>query len=248
MRKVAILFYLIASVLFLCHISVSDAKLLVADDFSGKLNKKYWKGQEGSWKVKGGQLEIERLGGDGNAPEDYGYGLIEFEDFGLRLDFYLFDDDDFPSKMELLFRANEDYHFYQLIITPENGFGRPNSARWYKREGNDRGTWNEYRDFRAEFPFPVTTKEWYTLALLGDNNNFQLHIKRRGELIYEKVTEWSDDKNLHPKGVLGIHTNQLHHYYIDNLFLYDNPREVSLAVEPEGKLAVTWANLKRKSF
>ena len=246
MRKVAILFSLIASVLFLCHIS--DAKLLVADDFSGKLNKKYWKGQEGSWNVKGGQLEIERLGGDGNAPEDYGYGLVEFEDFGLRLDFYLFDDDDFPSKMELLFRANEDYHFYQLIITPENGFGRPNSARWYKREGNDRGTWNEYRDFRAEFPFPVTTKEWYTLALLGDANNFQLHIKRQGELVYEKVTEWSDDKNLHPKGVLGIHTNQLHHYYIDNLFLYDNPREVSLAVEPEGKLAVTWANLKRKSF
>ena len=102
--------------------------------------------------------------------------------------------------------------------------------------------------FRAEFPFPVTTKEWYTLALLGDDNNFQLHIKKQGELVYEKVTEWRDDKNLHPKGVLGIHTNQLQHYYIDNLFLYDNPREVNLAVEPEGKLAVTWANLKRKSF
>ena len=86
---------------------------------------------------------------------------------------------------------------------------------------------------------------WYTLALLGAGNDFELHIKEQGELLYEKVVEWTDEKNLHPKGVLGIHTNQLHHYYIDNLFLYDNPREVNLAVEPEGKLAVMWAALKQ---
>ena len=122
--------------------------------------------------------------------------MIEFENFGLRLDFYLFNDDDFPSKMEILFRANEDLHFYQLIITPANGFGRPNSARWYKREGEDRGTWNEYRDFRAEFPFPILTKEWYTLALLGKASTFQLHIKKQGELVFQKVSEWTDLKDL----------------------------------------------------
>ena len=242
MRKIVILFYLVMAMLFLCH--ASDAKLLVADDFTGKLKNNYWKGQDESWNVKGGKLEIHRLGGDGNGPIDFGYGLIEFEDFGLRLDFHLLVDP-FPSKMELLFRANEDYHFYQLIITPFDGAGRPNSARWYKREGNDRGTWNEYRELRAEFPIPIETKVWYTLALLGDGNNFQLYIKKQGELTYEKVIEWTDPKNLHPKGVLGIHTNQLQHYYIDNLYLYDNPREVNLAVEPHGKLAVTWANLKQ---
>ena len=243
MRKIAILVALLISVLFLYQ--MSHAELLVADDFEGKLKNKYWKGQDESWKVKGGKLEIHRLAGDGNGEVDFGYGLIDFEDFGLRLDFYLFDDDDFPSKMELLFRANIDYHFYQLIITPANGFGRPNSARWYKREGNDRGTWNEYRDFRAEFPFPILTKEWYTLALLGNANTFQLHVKKQGELVFQKVSEWTDVKNLHPKGVLGFHTNQLQHYYIDNLYLYDQPNEVSLAVEPYGKLAVTWAALKQ---
>ena len=241
MQKITILFCLIMSILFLCH--VSDAELLVADDFTGKLKNKYWKGQDESWKVKNGQLEIHRIAGDGNGPVDFGYGLIEFEDFGLRLDFRLLADPD-PSKMELLFRANEDLHFYQLIITPFDGFGRPNSARWYKREGEDRGTWKEYPEFRAEFPFPIKTQEWYTLALLGDNNSFQLYIKKQGSLTYEKVSEWTDPKNLHPKGVLGIHTNQLQHYYIDNLYLYDNPREVNLAVEPYSKLAVTWANLK----
>ena len=62
MRKIAILCYLIMSILLLCQ--VSDAKLLVADDFKGgKLNNKYWKGQDESWDVKGGQLEIHRIGG-----------------------------------------------------------------------------------------------------------------------------------------------------------------------------------------
>jgi hypothetical protein len=223
---------------------VSDAKLLIADDFKGKLNGKYWKGQEASWDVNGGQLEIHRVGGDGNGPMDFGYGLIEFENFGLRLDFHLLVDP-FPSKMELLFRANIDYHFYQLIITPADGAGRPNSARWYKREGNDRGTWKEYREHRAEFPIQVLSKTWYTIVLLGDGNTFQLYIKERGTPTFDKVIEWTDLKNLHPKGALGIHTNQLQHYYIDNLYLYDNPREVNLAVEPQGKLAVTWAALKQ---
>lgn len=241
MRKVAILCGLIICALLLCQISY--AKLLVADDFKGKLKDKYWKGQKESWDIKKEHLEIHRVAGDGNGAEDFGYGVIEFEDFGLRFDFYLFSDPQ-PSKMELLFRAN-DLHFYQLIVTPSDGFGRPNSARWYKREGEDRGTWNEYIDFRDEFPIPIDTKTWYTLALLGNDNNFELYIKRQNELSFQKVSDLNDAKNLHPKGVLGFHTNQLQHYYIDNLFLYDNHREVSLSVEPHGKLAVTWATLKQ---
>ena len=242
MRKIVILCVLIISALLLCQMSY--AELLVADDFKGKLKDKYWKGQKESWDIKNEHLEIHRVAGDGNGAVDFGYGVVEFEDFGLRLDFYLFADPQ-PSKMELLFRANEDLHFYQLIITPADGFGRPNSARWYKRQGEDRGTWNEYIDFRDEFPIQINTKEWYTLALLGDGSTFNLYIKKQGELVFEKVSDLSDVKNLHPKGVLGFHTNQLQHYYIDNLFLYDNPREVSLAVEPQGKLAVTWAALKQ---
>ncbi len=243
MRKIAILVCLLISVLFLYQMSY--AELLVADDFKGKLKDKYWKGQKESWKIKNEHLEIHRVAGDGNGAEDFGYGVVEFENFGLRLDFYLFNDDDFPSKMEVLFRANQDLHFYQLIITPANGFGRPNSARWYKREGEDRGTWNEYRDFRAEFPFPIETKEWYTLGLLGKGSTFQLYVKKQGALVFQKVSEWTDPKDLHPKGVLGFHTNQLQHYYVDNVYLYDKADEVNLAVEPAGKLAVTWAALKQ---
>ena len=242
MLKTAIFAYLVIALLLL--LQNGDAKLLVADDFEGKLKDKYWKGRAETWKVKADKLEIQRNGELAADEVDFGYGVVEFEEFGLHLDFYLFNDDDFPSKMELLFRANQNLHFYQLVITPANGFGRPNTARWYKREGNDRGTWNEYRDFRSEFPFPIQTKEWYTLALLGNANTFQLHVKQQGELVFQKVTEWTDPKNLHPKGVLGFHTNPLQHYYIDNLYLYDRANEVSLAVEPNGKLTVTWANLK----
>ncbi len=244
MQKIAILVYL--GIIAFLIAAIGDAKLLVSDDFEGKLNDSYWIGQDESWDVGRGRLEIHRIAGDGNGEVDFGYGKVEVEDFGLRLDFHLLNDDDFPSKMELLFRANVDYHFYQLIITPANGFGRPNSARWYKREGNDRGTWNEYREHRSEFPFEILTEEWYTLALLGDGNTFQLHIKRQAELVFQPVFEWSDPKNLHPKGVIGFHTNQLQHYYVDNLYLYDRPNELSLAVEPHGKLSVTWAALKQR--
>ena len=243
MLKTAILVCPVIALLFL--VQNGDAKLLVADDFEGKLKNEYWKGRDETWKVKGDKLEIHRNGELAADEVDFGYGVVEFEDFGLRLDFYLFNDDDFPSKMGLLFRANPDLHFYQLVITPANGFGRANSARWYKREGKDRGTWNEYRDFRAEFPFPVETKVWHTLALLGEGSTFQLHIKKQGELVFQKVSEWTDPKDLHLKGVLGFHTNELQHYYIDNLYLYDRPNEVSLSVDPNGKLAITWANLKQ---
>lgn len=244
MHKIATIFSLILVIALLACAHVSDAAVLVADDFEGaRLDKTYWEGQEESWDVNGGHLEILRLEGDGNGEVDFGYGLVDFEDFGLRLDFHLLADPQ-PSKMELLFRANPDYNFYQLIITPSDGFGRPNSARWYKREGNDRGTWTEYREMRAEFPFVVSTGAWYTMVLLGDDNTFQLHIKERGELRYQQVIEWTDPENLHPEGVLGFHTNQLQHYYIDNLYLYDRPSDVNLAVEPANKLAVTWAELK----
>lgn len=243
MLKTTILFSL--AICFLLVSQVGHAKLLVADDFEGKLKDEYWKGRDESWSIKNDKLEIHRNAELAADDVDFGYGIIEFEDFGLRLDFHLFEDDDFPSKMEILFRADIDYHFYQLIITPVNGFGRPNSARWYKREGNDRGTWNEYRDFRAEFPIPIQTKEWYTLGLLGKGSNFKLYIKKQGELVFQKVSDMNDPKNLHPKGVLGFHTSPLQHYYIDNLYLYDNPNEVSLAVEPQNKLAITWASLKQ---
>ena len=101
MRKIAILVALLISVLFLYQ--MSHAELLVADDFEGKLKNKYWKGQDESWKVKGGKLEIHRLAGDGNGEVDFGYGLIDFEDFGLRLDFYLL--------MMMIFRAKWNSSF-----------------------------------------------------------------------------------------------------------------------------------------
>ena len=57
--------------------------------------------------------------------------------------------------------------------------------------------------------------------------------------------EWTDTKNLHPKGVIGFHTNNLHHYQIDNMRLFDSPNEVNLAVSAKSKQAAIWAELKQ---
>ena len=90
-------------------VPVSHGKLLMFDDFDGKLKKKFWIGQKETWKTKNGVLEINQPGDDGNCPCDFGYGVIEVENFGLQFDFKLFQDDfDAGSGMDLLFRANGD--------------------------------------------------------------------------------------------------------------------------------------------
>ena len=214
------------------------------DDFEGKLSVDDWAPQD-SWSIDSGILEINRVAGDGNGDDDFGYGMHVFTDFGLRFDFRLGSDPQ-ASKMEILFRATEK-HFYQLIITPANGFGRKNSARWYRREGDERATWKEYAEFRADLPFTLTTDVWYSLGLRGEGFDFEVHVKERGHLDALLVSAWTDVEGLHPEGTFGIHTNQGHNYEVDNFFLYDNPADLQgfLPVEPGGKAAVRWASLKR---
>lgn len=238
----------IAMVAIVCALGVHQAAvaaLIVSDDFEGKkLDPAKWAPQD-TWDADNGVLKIQQIAGDGNGPGDFGYGVDAFTNFGLQLDFKLASEPQ-ASKIEILFRATE-FSFYQLIITPANGFGRKNSARWYKREGPDRATWNEYVDFRADLPFTVTTDVWYSLGLLGDRFDFELHLKERGAVNATLVSAWTEPKGLHPEGTFGIHTNQGHHYEIDNFFLYDNPNNIQgfLPVEAGGKAAVKWASLKR---
>lgn len=238
----------VAIVAFVCAFGAGRpavADLIMRDDFEEKkLDVDKWAPQD-TWSVEDGVLNIQQVAGDGNGADDFGYGVDVFTDFGLRLDFRLKSEPQ-ASKMELLFRATE-LSFYQLIITPANGFGRKNSARWYRREGDDRGTWKEYTEFRADLPITVSTDVWYSLGLLGTGFDFEAHIKERGSLDATLVSAWTEPEGLHAEGTFGIHTNQGHHYEIDNLFLYDNPADIQgfLPVEAGGKAAVKWAALKR---
>ena len=226
-------------------VPLSHARLLMFDDFEGKLKKKYWVGQAETWKAKNGVLEIEQPKNDGNCPCDFGYGTVKAESVGLQFDFTLLQDEFASgSSMDLLFRANE-FKFYQLIVTPADGVGKRNHARWYIRDGENRATWKEYRELRKEFPIEVLSKEWYTLSLQGKGGDFTLYIKKKADLLSIKVMEWKDPKNKHPKGVIGFHTNNLHHYKIDNMRLFDSPNEVNLAVDARTKQTTFWAELKR---
>ncbi|MAE19577.1 hypothetical protein CMK12_11710 [Candidatus Poribacteria bacterium] len=225
-------------------VPLSHAKLLMFDDFEGKLKKKYWIGQDKTWKTKNGVLEIEQPINDGNCPCDFGYGTVETESFSLQFDFRLLQDDfKAGSSMDLLFRANE-FKFYQLIVTPADGVGKTNHARWYIRDGENRATWKEYRELRKEFPIEVLSKEWYTLSLQGKVGSFTLYIRKKADLVSAKVIEWKDPKNKHPKGVIGFHTNRLQHYQIDNMRLFDSPNEVNLAVDVRAKQTTFWAEIK----
>ena len=251
MHKITLMLIIFFSVVLTCH--VIEAELLMLDDFkNGKINDSFWRkagGVEAAWKVDKFQddnrLEVHRTKGDGSGPDEYGFGLVKFKDFGIQLDFYLLEDP-FPPRIEILFRANPDMFFYQLIINPVNGAGKENTARWYRREGADPGTQKEYIEHRVKLPIQVETNAWYTLSILGKGSNFELYIKRTEDASSKKVYAWKDFKNLHPEGVMGIHTNgKLTHYYIDNVKIYDKAHEVSLGVESHEKLAVTWAELKR---
>ena len=51
----------------------------------------------------------------GSGPDEYGFGLVKFQDFGIQLDFYLLEDL-FPPRIETLFRANPDMFFISSSI------------------------------------------------------------------------------------------------------------------------------------
>ena len=137
MHKITLMLIIFFSGVLTCN--VIEAELLMLDDFKdGKINDSFWRkagGVEAAWKVDKFQddnrLEVHRTKGDGSGPDEYGFGLVKFKDFGIQLDFYLLEDP-FPPRIEILFRANPDMFFYQLIINPVNGAGKENTARWYR--------------------------------------------------------------------------------------------------------------------
>jgi len=229
--------------------TVSESKLLMFDDFEeAKLNKKKWahgvQANKISWKIKNGHLEVLPIGGGAGGAAAFGYGLVESENFGLQFDFQpLHDDFDNGSWTGILFRASKDFNFYQLYITPADGIGTKNYARWYIRNGGE-NTWKELKELRTKLPFDLISKQWYTLTLTGKIFNFQLYLKKREEAISQKVMDWTDTEGLHPKGTIGFIADNSRHYYVDNLRLFDAPKEVNLSIEPIGKVSTIWGKVK----
>ena len=108
-----------------------ESKLLMFDDFEeGKLNKEHWthgaQALKIDWKTKGGKLEILPTGVGWSY---FGYGKVAFKNFGLQFDFQpLTDKFGHGCWVGLLFRASEDFKFYQLYVTPADGVGTKNYA------------------------------------------------------------------------------------------------------------------------
>ncbi|MBP95901.1 hypothetical protein CMK18_08100 [Candidatus Poribacteria bacterium] len=242
-------FYVIFCAFFFLLITISESELLMFDDFEeAKINRNNWthgvQANKISWKTKNGHLEILPIGGGAGGAAAFGYGLVEFEKFGLQFDFQpLHDDFGNGSWTGILFRASQDFKFYQLYITPEDGIGTKNYARWYIRNGEE-NTWKELRDLRTKLPFSLISKQWYTLTLTGKNFKFELYLKKKEDPISQKVMDWTDAKSVHRKGTIGFIADNSRHYYIDNLRLFDRPDEVNLSIEPIDRITTFWGKLK----
>lgn len=233
---------IVCCMIFCFSLSINvDAKLLMKDEFN-KIDSKNWAGNPKTWKEKKGALEILDLDSDGNGGDSWGFGNIAFDNFGLQFDLQLLSEP-FPSNIDLLFRSDGAERFYQLILAPVSGARKPNHVRWFSRNG-DRATWLFQTEDKVSFP--VETDVWYQVALLAQGFDFQFHMKKLGEPIFQKVSAWSDSKKLFDKGKLGFHTIAGTHVLIDNMFVYDDIHEVNLAVDPKGKLATTWGLLKQQ--
>ena len=241
-------YYVVFCTLFSLVSTVGESKLLLFDTFDGKLNKKNWshgiKARKIDWKTKNGLLEILPTGVGWSY---FGYAKVEAKDFGLQFDFRpLQDEFGNGSWIGILFRASEDFNFYQLYVTPQDGMGTKNYARWYVRQGENQETWKELRELRTKLPFPVKSKEWYTLSLTGRGFKFELFLKRKEEVVSKKIMTWTDPKSLHAKGTIGFISDLERHYQIDNLRLFDSSNEVNLSVQNKDKVAICWAYLKQR--
>lgn len=232
--------------LVLC-VGISYADILFHDDFERlEIDLGTWAPQV-SWRIEDNDTRHDVLGR--RVLDVWGGGAgLSLTDLPEEFDYYA----DFNAKnggsLGFVFHARDNDNFYMHEISILGSKHPPQHIGWHQKEG---GVW----DFEvSRFADEKKRKQniWYRVKFeVRENSKFKVYLGKVGakwnNLVF--IGEWTDGEKKFENGKTGFYTRggnrgaAAHYAQFDNIFV-TTPSFNIFPVEPKGKLAVTWGNLK----
>ncbi|MCY3721000.1 MAG: hypothetical protein OXG97_02140 [Candidatus Poribacteria bacterium] len=233
--------------LTLC-VCIAYAEILFHDDFERlEIDLGKWAPQV-SWGIEDNDTRHDVLGRKVLGVWGGGAGL-SITDLPEEFDYYA----DFNAKnggsLGLVFHARNNKYFYMHEISTAGSKYAPQHIRWHINLENN---WSvEITPFADERKRRQNV--WYRVKFeVRKNHKFKAYLGKVGakwnRLVF--VGEWSDNEKRYEKGKIGFYTRggnrgaAAHYAQYDNVFV-TTPEFNIFSVEPRGKLAVVWGELKK---
>ena len=235
------------TIALILYASTGYAEILFHDDFEGQaIDLAKWAPLV-SWGITANDTRHDVLGRrvldvwGGNAG-------LNLTDFPEEFDYYA----DFNAKnggaLGFVFHAKNDKNFYMHEISAAGSRHSPQHVRWHR--------WFEDDQSVEATPFADGKKRrqnvWYRVKFeVRKHYKFKVYLGKVGAKWNALVLigEWTDSRKKSEMGKIGFHTwggnrgAAAYHAQFDNIFV-TTPEFNIFPVDPEGKLAITWGNLK----
>lgn len=235
--------YALFLMLILC-VGMVSADVLFEDDFeSGNIDDSKWAAL-GTWLIEDnaeghgvlGEKVLDVWGGG------VGLSVDDFpEDFDYYADFRAMD----GGLTGFVFHGTDGNNIYMHQVSTAGSGHTPQHIRWHRRIG---GSWAAEP---GAFVDGVDREQnvWYRIKFEVRKYDFKAYIGPVGGAVGDLtlVSEWTDSEGAHAQGKIGFRMSGGNrageHAQYDNIIIV-SPNFDPTPVEPKGKLAVTWGNLK----
>ncbi len=182
-----------------------------------------WKVANGNWEIKDGVYHVER----GGQAEHSLVGEEDWDDYTIEAKVRL-DDHNWAG---IVFRAQSEMEYYVYYLNVPNN----KTELWRHKDG----AWNA-RDNIAQIPavekVQIKNDEWIDMKVVVEGNAFQIYLNGKLQGEHEDAA--------YKTGQVGVWAWETEASF-DDFTVYGDNIEHTLAVEPNNKLATTWARLKR---
>jgi hypothetical protein len=219
---------------------VSHADVLFTEDFEGGIDPSVWEAP-GEWQVVDAE-DVPGLGTQVLSIQGGEVGMTmknDFSDFVFEADFRALDSGKITG---FVFRAQDiDQNLYMHQISADGSAHTPNNIRWHAKIG---GNWNvePIPFFNDEIVLPEV---WYRARFILNGDNFQVFVVEKdmeAQGVWTQLGDWNDDT--FAEGATGFRSSGGEAMQFDNVIVGDTLADVTTPVEPRGKLATVWGEIK----
>ena len=183
-----------------------------------------WEVANGNWEIKGGIYRLDR----GGKAEHSLVGEEKWDDYTVEAKVRL----DEGNWAGVVFRAQSEMEYYVYYLNVPNN----KSELWR----HSKGAWDTRNAINSDIPaskkVKIKNEEWLDVKVVVEGENFKFYIN--GELQGEQKDA------TYKTGMIGVWGWETGASFDDVMITGDNVKD-TLAVDPNHKLATTWARLKR---